>query len=320
MTSDITVNEAELFQTLRNVQVPCRSNPYSGVFTDPARLQAIDAELADSPFSNTFSGLSCNIYTKYHTRAFMDKDILLISSHVDTVENIQKLFAIQDDEKRLLSGTFDNTITNAACVYLMEHMDLPDSVVFAFTADEETGRCRGAGSALRYLLDNGADPNRLSVLSLDVTYEGFRKKCGFTLENLMNENVRSAFAEFANELEQPYVFASPNRNFPENVNKAYRSKSPSWFDEGMAYGKYGSSVGLRESVSLCMPVLSRPGHNDMHTNNGVLAWADGFLSYTKTLGAYAKDYLNERERLSEKLQEKFQPAELAARCEDEPER
>lgn len=312
LVPEYRVDEAKLLEILTAMQVPCRSN-FNGIFTDKARLQAIHAQLADSPFTNVFNGMNCDVYTKYRTKNFADKDVLLISTHVDTVNSIHKLFAIRDDERRLLSGTFDNTITNAACVYLMAQMDLPESVVFTFTADEETGRCRGAKRALQFLLDNGADAGRVSILALDVTYEGFREHCGFTLENPSRPDSVSTLAEFANQSGMSYVFASPNQSFPDNVPHELRSKERSWYDEGTAYEEFGRAAGLRESISLCMPVYSNPGCNGMHSDEGVLAWTDSFLAYTSVLGAYAKEYLNEREHLyvqlsySENLRDEGEP-------------
>ena len=303
-SQNMQIQEDELLDILKHMQVPCRSN-FNGIFTDKARLQAIHEELSESPFFDTFSGMNCEIYTKRGKKSFAGEDVLLISTHVDTVNSIHKLFAIQDDEKRLLAGTFDNTLTNAACVYLMARCELPDSVVFAFTADEETGRCRGAERAYRYLMEHGADPERLSILSLDVTYEGY-KKCGFTLENPTWTTHTSPLVEFANNMDLPYVFAAPLvSNIPENPENLpadYLSPRSSWFDEGAFYGRYDRQ-GLREAVSLCMPVgATRRGHNDMHTDVGVYAQTDDYMNYVKVLEAYARDYLNERERLAALLE------------------
>lgn len=302
-SQNMQIQEDELLDILKHMQVPCRSN-FNGIFTDKARLQAIHEELSESPFFDTFSGMNCEIYTKRGKKSFAGEDVLLISTHVDTVDSIHKLFAIQDDEKRLLAGTFDNTLTNAACVYLMEYCDLPDSVVFAFTADEETGRCRGAERTYRYLTEHGADPRRLSILSLDATYEGYGK-CAFTLENLACVKHTSPLVEFANGMELPYLFAVPLAYWacvPENLPEDCLSPNSSWFDEGAFYRRY-EQQGLREAVSLCMPVCTtRRGHNDMHTDVGVYAQTDDYMNYVKVLEAYARDYLNERERLAALLE------------------
>ena len=302
MIKEFHINEEKLLEILRAMQVPCRSG-YNGSFTDKSRLRAICAELSESPFSSVFSGVNCEIYTKHRANDFAGKEVLLISTHTDTVGSIHKLFAIRDDERRLLSGTFDNTITNAACVYLMEYCDLPDSVVFAFTADEETGRCRGAERTYRYLTEHGADPKRLSILSLDVTYEGYGK-CAFTLENLTCVKYTSPLVEFANDMELPYLFAVPEAYWacvPENLPEDCLSPNSSWFDEGAFYRRY-EQQGLREAVSLCMPVHTRRGHNDMHTDVGVYAQLDDYVNYVGMLGAYARDYLHGRECMEARLE------------------
>ena len=53
--------------------------------------------------------------------------VLIVSSHVDCEYHITKCFTKHVDENTLL-GTFDNSITNAAIVYLMLSGNLPENL------------------------------------------------------------------------------------------------------------------------------------------------------------------------------------------------
>lgn len=291
------MNEKRLKEILKAMQVQCRSDATTGRFYETSRLTAINELVNTSKNGNhyrlMFDGLSCKIYAKDgYINSF--EPVILISSHVDTVPT--KLFAIEDEEQRLLKGTFDNTITNAACVYAMTEMDLPDNVVFAFTADEETGYCRGAKAAVNYLIKQGVTKENIHAISLDVTYEGY-KDCDFTIENAKNCAATMDFMDCINGLNKPYRYVkSLMEEKPQNVDAKYLSKDSAWFDEGAAYNRYMQVHG----VSFCMPVAGCGGTNDMHSNNGVFAKTDAFVGYTQALCDTVKDYsLSYRQTLSQ---------------------
>ena len=280
------MNEKRLKEILKAMQLQCRSDFVKGQFYDEKRLSAIQGLIESSNHRNhyrlMFRGMSCRIYAKNGVVSDIDKPIILISSHVDTVPT--KLFAIEDEEQRLLKGTFDNTITNAACVYAMTEMDLPDNVVFTFTADEETGRCRGAKSTVDYLLRQGIAKENIHAISLDVTYEGY-DNCAFTIENAKATEDTAVFMDCINRLDKPYVYAKRYRDKAVD-NAKHVSHKASWFDEGAAYNTYIGVNGL----SFCMPVAGDGGENDMHSNNGVFAKTDAFVGYTQALCDTVKDY------------------------------
>lgn len=279
------MNEKRLKEILKAMQVQCRSDAITGRFCETNRLTAINDLVNTSKHGNhyrlMFDGLTCKIYAKNGYINSLEP-VILISSHVDTVPT--KLFAIEDEEQRLLKGTFDNTITNAACVYAMTEMDLPDNVVFTFTADEETGHCRGAKSTVDYLLRQGIAKENIHAISLDVTYEGY-KDCDFTIENAKATEDTAVFMDCINRLDKPYVYAKRYRDKAVD-NAKHVSHKASWFDEGAAYNTYIGVNGL----SFCMPVAGDGGENDMHSNNGVFAKTDAFVGYTQALCDTVKDY------------------------------
>lgn len=294
------MNEKELMELVNRMQTACRSN--GKYFTQDARLRTIRELTASSSSYHLYKGNLCNVYTKVPVKQLHELDhITLISSHVDTVPN--NLFSIVDEEQRLMKGTYDNTITNAACVYLMLHGNLPEHIVFAFTGDEETGGCRGAKETMEFLKRFGVPADRVSVLALDVTYEGYKQRCAFSLENLYSDGSASPLIDYLNEhYDGQYAYAAPFRaRIPANLPYEVLSKSPSWFDEGAAYAR----MNVEFSASFCMPCQSREGHNDMHSEEGVLVHTDAFLSYINALGDTARDLQQiltmEREKEGEEI-------------------
>lgn len=279
------VDETKLKDTLKAMQVSCRSDSTTGRFYNDKRLGVIRDLVNTSKNGNNyrlmFAGLSCRIYTQNGLLP-VDKPIILISSHVDMIPT--KLFAIEDEEQRLLKGTFDNTITNAVCTYLMMDASLPDNVVFTFTADEETGYCRGAKSTVDYLVKQGIAKENIYAISLDVTYEGYRH-CDFTIENAKCSDATVDFMDCVNKQDEPYLYV---KSFDDMAvdNAKYISPNSSWFDEGAAYNRYMQVHG----VSFCMPVAGCGGANDMHSNNGVFAKTDALIGYTNTLCEVVKEY------------------------------
>jgi len=292
------MNEEILKQHLKAMQVQCRSNSSFGQFYNSNRLAGIQALVKASKNGNNyqlmFDGLSCKIYAK-NGMIDPDKPVTLVSSHVDTVPT--KLFCIEDEEQRLLKGTFDNTITNAACVYLMTQMNMPDNTVFTFTADEETGYCRGAKATVDYLIRQGVPKEMITAISLDVTYEGYAD-CSFTIENAKNTYATEMFMDCINSLDKPYVYAKQYSD-EAPANARHVSHRPSWFDEGAAYNTH---IGV-DAFSFCMPVKGDGGMNDMHSNNGVFARTDAFVDYTESLCAVIHEYDRTLEQTCTKVYE-----------------
>ena len=101
----------------------------------------------------------------------------LVSSHVDCV---YKNCFVEDEDGLYWKGTFDNSATNAAVIDLMLQGELDESVLVAFTGDEENGSA-GAIEILQMLARMECEVGK--VLVLDVTNEGWEDEAAFSIEN-----------------------------------------------------------------------------------------------------------------------------------------
>ncbi len=273
-------------QVLRAMQVPCTSTlARNSVWDRTDRLEKI-LGLAGGYCSK--AGDVSLLFSRVPFEELKNfQHIILLSSHADTVP--RKQFLSVFERSGLLTGTFDNTATNAALVVLMQENILPDNVVYAFTGDEETGRCAGAVEAIYTLASLGCDlkpHGKVHPFALDMTYEGYGasvagKQVSFTLEGVGpgDEQVVSVAEELASE-GNPYLCV-PCRYFPEGVSLSHRAKHIAMFDEGAAYREL---VG--RGCSLCLPC----GNGDMHSGKGVDMQASVYVSYVGMLASIVSRY------------------------------
>ncbi|MCD8268565.1 MAG: hypothetical protein LUD46_09020 [Parabacteroides sp.] len=103
-------------------------------FTVTTRIEEIETLLRESNYHLVHKGDLLLIYAR-QTDPTQWK--VLISSHIDCV--YQNCF--MEDTGDYWKGTFDNSATNAALVNLMLHDKLNESVIIAFTGDEEINSC-----------------------------------------------------------------------------------------------------------------------------------------------------------------------------------
>lgn len=122
-----------LLSIIQSVSVLNRDN--SICFTNTERLDAVAALLCDSVYKRIVFDRLFHIYGRKPVEE-QAGPVVIVSSHVDCERNITKYFAKKIDDGTLL-GAFDNSITNAAIVYLMLTEKLPDNVLVAFAGDEE---------------------------------------------------------------------------------------------------------------------------------------------------------------------------------------
>ena len=101
----------------------------------------------------------------------------LVSSHVDCV--YKNCFA-KDEDELCWKGTFDNSATNAAVIDLMLRGELDESVLVAFTGDEE----KDSAGAIEIMQMLGRMECLVGkALVLDVTNEGWEDEAAFSIEN-----------------------------------------------------------------------------------------------------------------------------------------
>lgn len=256
--SEKELSHAKLAEALTK---PCHSGKDG--FKDTEKLCAIREALVGSGYRE-FLLPHAQIWVR---RSFLDgsarENVVLVSSHADFVPEITKPFSVLEDDG-YYKGTFDNAGTTAALVSKMVEGALPESAIVAFTADEETGKCRGAKQALEFVRGHGVEP---LCIALDVTEEGFEEGCLFTIENVDAGRKTGEIFEAARALEgeSPHQFLYvplPSKKRDPSLEppwiKERESKSCSWFDEGRAYANEGACA-----FSLCVPFSGQ-----MHSNTG----------------------------------------------------
>lgn len=92
-----------------------------------------------------------------------------------------KLFA-KDEDELCWKGTFDNSATNAAVIDLMLRGELDESVLVAFTGDEE----KDSAGAIEIMQMLGRMECLVGkALVLDVTNEGWEDEAAFSIETIM---------------------------------------------------------------------------------------------------------------------------------------
>ena len=217
------------------------------------RLELIQELLKETGYRLTEVGL-CHLYSKIPLTELKEKQdsIIVISSHVDTHENITEPFSEIREENKLY-GTYDNSITNAAVLTLMLEERLPEHVVVAFTGNEEQAM-RGATTLGMYLNDHHI---RAKVIVTDVTDRGYKGKNAFSLENSCN----------CSRWTVKVMKTLADSEFKWKLRDIYMD------DESCSY--YG--LGF-ECMSICIPTKGK-----MHSNSGLKTRLSTYNKYIDAL-------------------------------------
>ncbi len=295
---DIDRKHAEILQ---KCAVICRSDKTG--FTDQTRLDAIREILKDSPYQETYTG-----HASMWTRAEIDptKEVILISSHADTVQAIKKPFS-ELSEDGYYKGTYDNIGTNAAAVIAMLEANLPGNVVFAFTSEEETGRFKGIKSAVATLEEIGV--RNPICIALDVTYDGYDNGSLYTIENGSKDKEflnRLKDAAFASEPQsQTFTFVRKSKKaVPDDLDEKYISSDFGDCDEAFGY----NDMGLR-TCSICLP-----SDGYMHSDSGLTVRQPVFEGYTTSLQCMVYALTNTHKELLEA--KTIEKQTLSDRCQE----
>ena len=284
---------------LFDLQKMCRSDDKGFTITD--RLDVIK-EVATRTGKYTLNQMPfAHVYTRSDVDLSGRDDIILISSHVDTVPSIDECFCEKakaltlSGTSEFLRGTFDNTATNAALLSAMMYGALPENVVIAFTGDEETGRCNGAKDALICLGKQNIFP--CAAFALDVTYMGkthshgndktytcitFENNFGLT-EDLMKSWLNAPDKDFLIQVEPKG--AKDTKKALVGFDRKNISVEPAWFDEGAFYKKAKIPFG----GSICLPVYSSGQKYSMHSPYGVYMFPDVYERYIENLTHVVKE-------------------------------
>lgn len=257
-----------LITILQKLSVLNRDNGH--VFTDTSRLDAIEELMQGSKYKIANTDGLFRMYSQVPVDQITGP-VLIVSSHVDCEYHITKCFTKHVDENTLL-GTFDNSITNAAIVYLMLSGNLPENVLVAFTGDEEENS-RGALGVSRFIKDHKLDV--LNIFVLDVTEEGWKTGADFTVENdFWDDNCGKQIVQLARNsgYKWNYVPGEPDE-IPDYIPNDLIIHIEAYADESWDYDEEDLPC-----FSLCLPTKG-----EMHCNDGILARAESFARYTEIL-------------------------------------
>lgn len=265
-----------IYKVLEKVNVMCTDN--GSEFTEKKRLKAIKKIAKGTDYKRIKVPGLFRLYSKVNfekTKMSNDTRLIVFSAHVDCHPNIARCFT-EDVNKNIIKGTFDNSITDAAAVYLMKEGNMPSNVVFAFTGDEEN-KSRGARDLSRYLYGLKRD---FVVIVLDVTDEGFEQDSDFTLENdFANSDVMYDVGEVLEGLNIKYNYLPGNiDSMTPYIPADRRLPIEGQEDESWEYDEADICC-----FSICMPVKG-----DMHSNDGVEARKDSLVNYVKVIKAVAE--------------------------------
>lgn len=259
--------ETVFLDLLDQINIMSRDNGKK--FTDTGRLDVIRDLLWDTPYRRVNAQGLFHLYAKKPLHLIEGK-MILVSSHVDCQVGITKCsWKVRDED--CLRGTFDNSITNAAILYLMRRGNLPDNVAVAFTGDEEEDS-HGARQAVKYMRALG---KWFGVMVLDVTDMGFSEKVHISVENdFWTEGVGRQVISLMQKLEKEdgirwsYVPSDP-AGVPAYIPAEKNLGEEAEADESWAYDEKGIPC-----FSLCIPV-----EGNMHRNAGVLVFREAIRGY-----------------------------------------
>lgn len=267
------MKKKKYFKILERLNVVNYDNGIS--FTDTARLDVIKDMLQNSEYERVNRKGLFHLYSKKPI-SLMQGPLVLLSSHVDCHRKITQCFS-EVLSGGMLLGTYDNSITNAAVLALMLENKLTENVVVAFTGNEEVSSI-GALQLAQYLRNYTTD---VTVIVLDVSYEGYNQEADFTIENdFWTKNIGMVVTEIARQSGYAWRFVpKAEEEMPDYVpeeNRIYRNGEA---DEAWDYEAFFPCF------SFCLPV----GDGEMHDNRGVSARQKGFLHYMEVLARLANE-------------------------------
>jgi hypothetical protein len=213
----------------------------------------------------------------------------LLSCHIDS---LYKKYHHGEYNVSEYLGTFDNTICNAALIYLMTEGMLPDNALIAFTGDEEN-ECGGAKETIGYLESEHADIRKSLelVIVLDITSEGY-DACMFTLENFFMGTGRDEELHLRFPARERFIgYLREKVDGLENAGFIVDDADP---DETWEYEKYGLNC-----FTFCVPARAHPDNAGrdagywMHNDAGMLIKKESVKGYIDALSALSKRIMDD---------------------------
>ena len=269
MLHDTTLSPDAVLNLLQEMNVLCRDDGRH--FTDFARLTVIGEKLQNTPYLCT-DGSLCRIYSVKPLNEYAGQTVTLVSSHVDCERWITRCFSSRISDE-LLKGTYDNSITNTAILYLMLQGLLPDNVIVSFTGDEE----RNSGGALETCRILRKYHISFRAIILDVTDMGWDREANVSMENnfLPADGVwQRQLANCLNACHLRWCFVpSDPTHFPLVIPAENRIHEEAEADESWDYDEEGI-----ECFSFCIPT-----EGEMHSDEGIYCRMESLMKYILTL-------------------------------------
>ena len=179
----------EYVELLNRLTVDCKDDGKQ--FRKQDRIHEVKALLENSDYELLGEGNLSLLYGKSAGEGNTYRT--LVSSHVDCV---YKNCFVEDEDELCWKGTFDNSATNAAVIDLMLRGELDESVLVAFTGDEE----KDSAGAIEIMQMLGRMECRVGkALVLDVTNEGWEEEAISCLTHSFLNGGRCASNEQAEE-------------------------------------------------------------------------------------------------------------------------
>lgn len=236
----------QLIQLIKDITVPCTDD--GKTFVDCTRINVIKNVLSNTNYEVMQESPLALIYK--HKSFNMNRPACVVSSHIDSVYT--KFYT--ETTKRLVKGTFDNSVCTAVLVHTMINASLHPQTIVAFTGNEEQGGI-GASQVSEFIKTNlWSNPDWMSVISLDLTNECYRNK-SYTFENVFPEEMTDVLKIL----------------FPDGEIIEKAAPDDSW-----TYKKHAITC-----YSLCLPC--RNIGSDMHNDKGVSIKNKALKGYTEAL-------------------------------------
>lgn len=286
----------DIKEILEKIAYPARSNKDGFYVTE--KLDAIASVLYEenSPFQLVEKTEHAWIFGQKEPEPGMSP--ILISSHADIVTFIKSPFSKMVDDDTFFHGTYDNLGTNAAAVAMMLNHPMPEGTFFAFTSEEETGKCLGADYALSYIrMKTGCDP---LCIALDVTDEGYDTNRLCTMEGFhaKTEEIRQhILLKMLSGEGNEQSFEVVKLHGKDDVSclpKEYVAKGTTVFDESIFYAHKNCN-----SFSLCLP-----SDGEMHSDSGLYVKAPVMRGYELCLAQCIYLLTNTNRQLVDKIKQK----------------
>jgi hypothetical protein len=266
----------DLFDSiLEKVNTPSTDNGRTFIKTE--RCDNIKKSLTESNYVLLRDADLSLIYS--HKEYEKDMPCILVSCHIDSLYSKYHFSKFNETE---ILGTFDNSICNAALIYLMITDGLPKNVIVAFTGDEEN-ECRGAKETIEHIRDKCLFlwENLQLTIVLDITSEGY-DNYSFTIENYFikkdpGDALRLRFSsgeDFRDYLRKKLLLY-------DNVKFIGEDADP---DETWEYNKYDLNC-----FTFCFPTKPHPDNEKtevgywMHNDIGMLIKKENTLKYPVAL-------------------------------------